>query len=665
MDRLHLPFRTDSCHTDNKKYCDELYTFLENHQTIHSVHPEDYFRLEFHLNGGKKTEVQEWLSALGSLIKDKGESVVSELLQLSSVTTESCIWKDVKTTSESLFEFAMNCNSLRLSRDQKNNQVSETTTDSHQQQKFLTRIIDSGMSDKKKHEVTMMYKNIKDSLMNNDDIKTIINIGEGKGYLSRALALCKGLQVIGLDCNPHHRDSSFERIDRILCSRIFDDGDSFLYEPRGAMFSLTCHVDPNLNWSDLLSKLPKSNSVVEAEVPQISSKMKCATCNKIIKGHLPMLLGHLSYSHPGNTVPESLNEAEMWNWIKSYFCEYEPMGSEIRISGQQFKRGCRLVLPKSICNEHKKSKKKKKETDDDTPAMEPTDDDTTTDDVGTELVTVLGYDDSTDRYKILRHATKSRMCLPLPTDVDKVNTIDPSVYPINDNLRDVMMIGLHTCGDLGSTTLKLWHASESNNLTLVSCCWHSLTKNGFPLSKYVSNRQFPSTVTELSLMLATQPVVEGLSDDDLSKFLSSKRLLFFRAMLPLYWPTLSSCYSSSKEDRFQTSDSLPPIFLRDMSRMKSDLTFEQFISSIEKYGFAPSEPPCDKTPASIEQQYMESDFSSFLALVILRNWMSQLIESAFVIDRALMLSEKGCDVRLDSIFDGALSPRNFAIIANR
>eukprot|EP01060_Flectonema_neradi_P039104 TRINITY_DN8484_c0_g1_i1.p1 TRINITY_DN8484_c0_g1~~TRINITY_DN8484_c0_g1_i1.p1 ORF type:complete len:671 (+),score=102.31 TRINITY_DN8484_c0_g1_i1:72-2084(+) len=667
MDRLSLPFHTGSNYIDNGTYCTELYTFLETHREIHSTHPEDYFRNGMSTNHPDKGLVKDWITNLGDLIRSGGYTVVSDLLELSSITKGGHIWDAVKEASPTLFEFARHCQELRLSRE-----IDEKDDDAEggRQQKFLERILNCGMSDKKRHEVRRMFHCIDSCLSTSpadDMIKTVINIGEGKGYLSRTLALCKGLQVVGVDCNPHHRDSSFERIDRVLTSRIFDDGDSFLYEPRGSMTSVTCRVDDHTDWGLLFSKIPSSEpSLSDANPPPISSKKVCIACGKIIKSHLPMLIGHLTHSHPGTSVPDATGEAALWEWACTQFSDFKPLAAESdpKPSVKVYKRGQRLVIRTMVFDEHKKrvsNKKKNKSnktepTSDDEPPKSPD---------ATETVTVLGYDDSTGGHKVLRHSNKSRLCLPLPGDVVEIDTISPSVYPVSESLKDTMMIGLHTCGDLGSTAIKLWESSDSSNLVLVSCCWHSLTKRGFPLSTFVSERSFPTTVTDLSLMLATQPIAEGLSAEDLPTFISSKKLLFYRAMLPLYWPSLSSCYSSSKEDRFQATNSLPPIFLRDMARMKSDLTFSKFVEAIKDSTFAPTGPSADRLPADIEKQFVESDFSSFLAFVLLRNWMSQLVEAAFVIDRALLLAEKGCFVTLTPLFDGALSPRNFAIIASK
>ena len=73
---------------------------------------------------------------------------------------------------------------------------------------------------------------------------------------------------------------------------------------------------------------------------------------------------------------------------------------------------------------------------------------------------------------------------------------------------------------------------------------------------------------------------------------------------------------------------------------------------------------------------MASHFRAFVGLTVLRIWMSHLIEGLFLMDRVLFLqealsaafpegSEEGAAVSLVPLFDGALSPRMFGLLALR
>eukprot|EP00758_Cryptobia_borreli_P018111 Tbor_TRINITY_DN644_c0_g1::TRINITY_DN644_c0_g1_i1::g.1611::m.1611 len=88
-----------------------------------------------------------------------------------------------------------------------------------------------GMGDKKKHEVTMIHNVIGDLLkiIQNQQEETdreaegttrmspvIINVGEGKGYASKIISTCEGVPIIGLDCNPMHKEAALERSDDVL-----------------------------------------------------------------------------------------------------------------------------------------------------------------------------------------------------------------------------------------------------------------------------------------------------------------------------------------------------------------------------------------------------------------------------------------------------------------
>lgn len=64
--------------------------------------------------------------------------------------------------------------------------------------------------------------------------------------------------------------------------------------------------------------------------------------------------------------------------------------------------------------------------------------------------------------------------------------------PLKTKKERMVLIGLHTCGDLASTILKLYvNMPLCKALINVGCCYHLLTENGnnvnvgFPLSKFV------------------------------------------------------------------------------------------------------------------------------------------------------------------------------------
>ncbi|KAG5508261.1 hypothetical protein JKF63_05517 [Porcisia hertigi] len=155
---------------------------------------------------------------------------------------------------------------------------------------ILDLVVSYGMNPKKQHEVRIMRDTIRDlalccnvgaentvpvelqgreaqSLEEEEEavkhcnggvarVETAINIGEGKGYVSRALALCDNLQVIGLDCNPAHKERTVERFESLLetsfSSRNGSSRVNLMYAPRGHMASIACRIDEKVDWASLL-----------------------------------------------------------------------------------------------------------------------------------------------------------------------------------------------------------------------------------------------------------------------------------------------------------------------------------------------------------------------------------------------------------------------------
>ncbi|KAG5481901.1 hypothetical protein LSCM4_06980 [Leishmania orientalis] len=156
------------------------------------------------------------------------------------------------------------------------------------EQDILNLVLSHGMCPKKQHEVRIMRETVRDLVQccnagvehtsagplraevsgnpreeaeahqsgNLAQVRTVINVGEGKGYVSRAMALCDNLQVIGLDCNPAHKERAVDRFESLLETGLSShDGRpriNLLYEPHGHMVSIACRVEEKVDWKSLL-----------------------------------------------------------------------------------------------------------------------------------------------------------------------------------------------------------------------------------------------------------------------------------------------------------------------------------------------------------------------------------------------------------------------------
>ncbi|CBZ25490.1 conserved hypothetical protein [Leishmania mexicana MHOM/GT/2001/U1103] len=298
------------------------------------------------------------------------------------------------------------------------------------------------------------------------------------------------------------------------------------------------------------------------------------------------------------------------------------------------------------------------------------------------------------------------------------------------SVRNTVLIGLHSCGDLGSNMCRIFRNSSARGLLLVSCCWHALTPHGFPLSRALQRRGL--TTNSISLLLATQPL-DAWSTASPEGHRSSAKLLFFRSLFKLLWRQLAGMWAAGRRDgsvprpsacahndTWGSDDTcafpdapphLEPAFLRRISRDKDTLTFAQFVQAVAaEYVYSESSKDTPSTPWNIERccavcrtaqeahvryvltqqrlpeamgaNFEQEHFASFLGLTVLRMWMCHLVESLLLLDRALYLHEELSElhsraagapadeaersaVALVPLFDGAVSPRMYGVLARR
>ncbi|CAG9572364.1 conserved hypothetical protein [Leishmania major strain Friedlin] len=298
------------------------------------------------------------------------------------------------------------------------------------------------------------------------------------------------------------------------------------------------------------------------------------------------------------------------------------------------------------------------------------------------------------------------------------------------SVRNTVLIGLHSCGDLGSNMCRIFRSSSARGLLLVSCCWHALTPHGFPLSRALQRRGL--TTNSISLLLATQPL-DAWSTASPEGHRSSAKLLFFRSLFKLLWRQLAETWEAGRRDGSVPRPSgcahtdtlggddtcafpdvppyLEPAFLRRISRDKDTLTFTRFVHAVAaEYVYSESSKDTPYTPWKIGRccavcrtaqeaharyvltrqrlpetmgaNFEQEHFASFLGLTVLRMWMCHLVESLLLLDRTLYLHEELSElhsraaaapadeaessaVALVPLFDGALSPRMYGILARR
>ncbi|CAD2221610.1 hypothetical protein AGDE_07306 [Angomonas deanei] len=651
-----------------------------------------------------------------------------------------------------------------LTQDEADRQrVVDRRADPERRERILRLVLSHGMSGKKKHEVSVMEQSTMDLVhfcasKTKIPVTTIMNVGEGKGYVSRALSLCDGMQLIGLDCNPQHKDGAMSRMDSLielsLASSMVKEATkqqrnlvNLLYERKGPISCIACRVGPGMDWEKLLTpSLPTerdgtTSREATGEEPNCCTeedkgaspvflptrvKGQCRVCGCVVRFHgtcffaLQHIQRHLSPTFSDGDVPlkhvsVSPNTVRQWGLelslveyhkkkISTFFEILEnehdsksPFGEHITEPGwrqryalEHISRGVRVRV-----------------------ACAPDDGD----DLHERVCTVLGYCESTmlhhvfhdvdagdaspreRRYHMIRETVEGDT--PSAGDlrqykaaivVEVLAFSETPVVPVRvPSLSNVVMIGLHTCGDLGATICRLFTESRAPGLLLVSCCWNTVTEAGFPLSRAIRGRGL--TAKNISLMLATQPL-DMWTTESSEGHRSSAKVCFCRSLLHHFWARAAQ--KSAAVDRpcgcmFMNAPHLEPAFLRRVSQQKDILTFRKLcgeaIQSYAKVSPYNRVNICDKCEAAqretlwqlveegvaeeMEEAYTKQYFLPFLGLTVLRMWMCHLVESVLLLDRTLYIHEQlsaaagSSSVSLVPLFDGSVSPRMYAILASR
>lgn len=232
------------------------------------------------------------------------------------------------------------------------------------------------------------------------------------------------------------------------------------------------------------------------------------------------------------------------------------------------------------------------------------------------------------------------------------------------------LAGLHTCGDLASTCLRIFCESDQvSAICNIGCCYHKNTERfndthqfnynpclragrdeigyGFPLSQYMLEHPigFGSTARQVSV----DSIHRGVrTADDHKRF----RALFNRALLEvLIQRHRPQFYGRTATGSIRHADFVE--YVRRANDRKPDLEFgEQNIGDNELAG-------------------VYKEFREQLPLLILysrlRNSLGSLIETIFTLDRLLYLKENersnhdmSCLIRF---FDPVISPRCYGLVA--
>lgn len=463
------------------------------------------------------------------------------------------------------------------------------------------------MNSKKAHEVQVMSKLVA-RLAKHCQVKQVIDIGSGKGYLSSHISMHHGLQVFGIDSSSTVTHGAHERNRKLKKYR------PTLRKPKAQ----------DLQMKDLLQKDQ------EREVECIDSRQEEAEMDQASEGMNGQVKSEIQddyiNDHTGNDLINSSSKPEecpadeerdnilnpflnllSWDAVETHMARISP--SQLSHVERERRR---------IENLERKAMNKK-------------------------------------------NATNSDLFLPVTSYV----TVEMDLREVIPELEDAVMIGLHTCGDLAPNMLRMFvRGPEIHALCNVGCCYHLLSEEfdqnnasptgtqsfqeitkdicGFPMSQYLKDKScFCGRNARMSACLALERVTHGggLPVDS----------LFYRAILHVI---LQDHYDAHKSEKrvgnvYSKAASFVDYVRRALRRLElNDKKLSD--EAIQQYH--------DK---------FKTRMCEMLAFNKLKVILAPCIEGLILLDRLCYLKEQEnvSSAALVQLFDPLVSPRCYGLVA--
>ncbi|XP_006821789.1 putative methyltransferase-like protein 25 [Saccoglossus kowalevskii] len=284
----------------------------------------------------------------------------------------------------------------------------------------------------------------------------------------------------------------------------------------------------------------------------------------------------------------------------------------------------------------------------------------------------IGDADGRGKTVDLKHAVvsaeiKDKMCSfrPVTAYVDTQTQIT-SMFEDGDNIEDLLVTGLHTCGDLSACILRMFtHDDSVKILCNVGCCYHLISEKfedeserhvamptcissssdseyGFPMSDVLRRKE--ATIGRSARMLSCLSVDRIESDVKLPS-----QSLFYRAVLQVI---------------IQQHYTLPTRQQRVGKIAAKCKTFVEYVrKSLKKLHYDENKLSDDEITEyynkySQQERYIEC-FTQYKAIF------APIIESLIILDRFAYLLQQDdiCEAHIVKLFDPVISPRCFALIA--
>ncbi|KAM3958801.1 LOW QUALITY PROTEIN: putative methyltransferase-like protein 25 [Aphomia sociella] len=250
-------------------------------------------------------------------------------------------------------------------------------------------------------------------------------------------------------------------------------------------------------------------------------------------------------------------------------------------------------------------------------------------------------------------------------NTDLTDIVNEKFPELNDSETKLLLTGLHTCGNLGPDSLRIFTSQPLISAVFnVPCCYHLLTERvdaglfdvfqrdyglghdmaqGFPMSEHMRDYNLGRNAR----MLAAQSIDRVVKQRQLPS-----RSLLYRALLQvLIKKHLPNIRLSEGKLKRVTPNKYKNF--RQYFKMADDILKLELIDNLS-----------ESCLADIDKN-LDSQWEKIVLYYLLRLCLAQVIESVILLDRLLYLYESGFKVFLVKLFDPVLSPRCHSIVAVR
>ncbi|XP_072394827.1 methyltransferase-like protein 25B [Diabrotica undecimpunctata] len=213
------------------------------------------------------------------------------------------------------------------------------------------------------------------------------------------------------------------------------------------------------------------------------------------------------------------------------------------------------------------------------------------------------------------------------------------------------IVGLHPCGDLGATLLRLY--TECSNLVFIniaSCCYMKITLNPtnkacFPLSNFCKTQNIVLSylVCEIACH-AIENYSEKLRNDAEYKKL---KIHAYRAAL---------------EEILTSVDPRLKHSIVGSVKCSNNLTFVDYVKKICDNNNLPNLPD---EKVIFYEDFINTTWRKVVSFYSIRLLLAPFVENIILLDRWLYVLENGSECKILPLFDCNISPRNLVLSANK